>query len=341
MRALARPPFAPAVRTDIVPRPLVRDVVDRFVDDLLAVARPPFFPAAFFCAVVPARPPFAPAWRTVGLRRLVVLRVLVLRAAVLRAVVLRAELVLRVPVLRAVVFFRDEAVLRVDEVLRLVVFLRDELPPEREDDPPERDDEEREDEDDDFEDEPDFVSPFAARSLLTVRAAISFARFVERPCFFSESLMCSYWRSRFELHASGMREPPCEFPGRKTHAQNTQGVFARQKRQKLIERLVLNVVLGRVVVRELVHLVEPLAVGVVDLHERLPLVRERVLREDRLDGAFRLAGTAVDALFGVDDEDPIGLVDAVDGTDVDARFVFDVDAGLGDDVRHGGLLYRR
>ena len=71
MRAVLRPPLAPAVRTDIVPRPLARDV-DFFVPDLRAVARPPFFPAAFFCAVVPARPPFAPAWRTVGLRRLVV-----------------------------------------------------------------------------------------------------------------------------------------------------------------------------------------------------------------------------------------------------------------------------
>src|SRR5439155_3696720 len=36
------------------------------------------------------------------------------------------------------------------------------------------------------------ASPERARSLLTVRAAISFARFVERPCFFSDSLMCSY-----------------------------------------------------------------------------------------------------------------------------------------------------
>jgi hypothetical protein len=27
---------------------------------------------------------------------------------------------------------------------------------------------------------------------------------LERPCFFSESLMCSYCRSRFEPHASGM-----------------------------------------------------------------------------------------------------------------------------------------
>ena len=36
-----------------------------------------------------------------------------------------------------------------------------------------------------------------------------------------------------------------------------------------------------------------------------------------------------------------GLVDAVDGADVDAGAVLDVDARLGDDVRHGGLLYRR
>jgi hypothetical protein len=33
-------------------------------------------------------------------------------------------------------------------------------------------------------------------------------------------------------------------------------------------------------------------------------------------------------------EDALELVDAVDGADVDAGEVFDVDAGLGDDVRH-------
>src|SRR4051812_10453817 len=43
----------------------------------------------------------------------------------------------------------------------------------------------------------DFVSPRRARSLLTGRAAISSARFSERPCFFSLSLMCSYWRASF------------------------------------------------------------------------------------------------------------------------------------------------
>jgi hypothetical protein len=45
---------------------------------------------------------------------------------------------------------------------------------------------------------------------------------------------------------------------------------------------------------------------------------------------------AVDALLGVDDEDPVGLVDAVDRTHVHARAVFDIDAGLGDDVGHNG-----
>src|SRR3989442_460904 len=56
-----------------------------------------------------------------------------------------------------------------------------------------------------------FVSPDLARSLLTVRAAISLARFVERPSFFSDSLTCSYWRSRFALHACrGISNP---FPG--------------------------------------------------------------------------------------------------------------------------------
>src|SRR5439155_1030679 len=84
-----------------------------------------------------------------------------------------------------------------------------------------------------------------------------------------------------------------------------------------------------------------IAVGVVDLDERLPLGGQRVLREDRLDRALRLAGAAVDALLRVHHENPARLVDAVDGANVDAGAIFDVDAWLGDDVRHGRLLYRR
>ena len=106
-------------------------------------------------------------------------------------------------------------------------------------------------------------------------------------------------------------------------------------RRYLRDWLVLDVVLERVLVREPVDL-PCVGEGVVDLHERLPLLRQGVLGEDRLDRAFRLAGAAVDALLGVDDEDPLVLVDAVDGTDVHARAVFDVDAGLSDDVRHDG-----
>ena len=43
---------------------------------------------------------------------------------------------------------------------------------------------------------------------------------------------------------------------------------------------------------------------------------------------------AVDALLGVDDQHSLELVDAVDRADVHAGLVFDVDAGLGDDVGH-------
>src|SRR5262249_47921914 len=103
--------------------------------------------------------------------------------------------------------------------------------------------------------------------------------------------------------------------------------------RKLGDRLVLDVVLGRVLVRELVDRVR-VRIGVVDLHERLPFLGQRILREDRLDGALRLAGAAVDALLRIDDEQPVGLVDAVGRADVDARPVLDVDAGLGDDVGH-------
>jgi hypothetical protein len=42
------------------------------------------------------------------------------------------------------------------------------------------------------------ASPLRARSLLTVRAAISSASSVDDPRSFKESLMCSYWRARFE-----------------------------------------------------------------------------------------------------------------------------------------------
>jgi hypothetical protein len=86
-------------------------------------------------------------------------------------------------------------------VERLAVdFFRDDVPPLREDEPPDllparlrppllllREEE-------------DFVSPASARCLLTVRAAISFARFVDRPCSCSDSLTCSYCRSRLALH---------------------------------------------------------------------------------------------------------------------------------------------
>ena len=73
---------------------------------------------------------------------------------------------------------------------------------------------------------------------------------------------------------------------------------------------------------------------IVDLDEGVPLVRQRVLGEDRLDRALRFACPAIDALLRIDDQDPLELVDAVDRADIDARAVFDVDAGLGDDVRH-------
>ncbi len=78
--------------------------------------------------------------------------------------------------------------------------------------------------------------------------------------------------------------------------------------------------------------------GVVDLDEGVPLVRQRILREDRLDRALRFARPAIDALLGIDDQDPAELVNAVDRADVDTRAVFDVDTGLGDDVGHAGRV---
>src|SRR5919204_1962165 len=109
----------------------------------------------------------------------------------------------------------------------------------------------------------------------------------------------------------------------------------------LFQGRILDVVLGGVTVRELVDDVHSLAVRVVDPDKGLPLVRQGILREDRLYRALGLARSAIDAFLGVDHEDPVGFVDAVDWADVDAGLVFDVDAGLGDDVGHAPTLPRR
>lgn len=75
----------------------------------------------------------------------------------------------------------------------------------------------------------------------------------------------------------------------------------------------------------------------VDVDVLLPLVGRVVLEEDRVHGADRLAGGAVDARLGVDVVLLVilGAVDAVDGADVHAGRVLYADAGLGNDVCHG------
>src|SRR3954470_12773379 len=67
----------------------------------------------------------------------------------------------------------------------------------------------------------------------------------------------------------------------------------------------------------------------------LPLLGKVVLGEDRLGGADRLAGAAVDALVGVDDEEVGAFVEAIDGADSNAVGVLARDARLGNDERHG------
>src|SRR3989442_11338485 len=79
----------------------------------------------------------------------------------------------------------------------------------------------------------------------------------------------------------------------------------------------------------------------VQRDEVFPLLRRLVLDEDRLHRAHGLAGPAVDTLVGVDEELVRPLVDAVHRADLDAGLVLDVDARLGDHVRHGNLpLFR-
>src|SRR5581483_3944405 len=61
---------------------------------------------------------------------------------------------------------------------------------------------------------------------------------------------------------------------------------------------------------------------------------------DRVDRALRLAHPAVDALVGVDDEHILTLVEAIDGTDLDAIGVLALDAVLVDDVGHAAEVCR-
>ena len=80
----------------------------------------------------------------------------------------------------------------------------------------------------------------------------------------------------------------------------------------------------------------------LDLGEALPLCWQLVFGEDRIDWARLDAGIAVDALLGVDEQLIhvrksrllSGGVDAVNGADLDAREVLDVDAWVGDYVGH-------
>src|SRR5712692_1796838 len=79
----------------------------------------------------------------------------------------------------------------------------------------------------------------------------------------------------------------------------------------------------------------------VQRDEVFRLFRRLVLGEDRLHRAHGLAGPAVDALVGVDEELVRPLVDAVNWADLDAGLVLDVDARLDDHVRHRiSPLYR-
>src|SRR5262249_58020436 len=75
----------------------------------------------------------------------------------------------------------------------------------------------------------------------------------------------------------------------------------------------------------------------VDFGVLLPLGRQLIIDEDRLDRADRLARTAVDALIRMDVEHRLALVDAIHGTDFHAGLVLDIDAGFRDHVRHSDL----
>src|SRR5690606_22281438 len=79
------------------------------------------------------------------------------------------------------------------------------------------------------------------------------------------------------------------------------------------------------------QLLEELDINLVEVR---PFAGQVVLVVDGLHRAYRLAGTAVDALVGVDVEHAPALVDAVDGAFFNACLVEHIDARLRDDVSH-------
>jgi len=78
----------------------------------------------------------------------------------------------------------------------------------------------------------------------------------------------------------------------------------------------------------------------VDRRVVFPPFRHVCVGVDGLDRAGRDTGSAIDAHLGVDVElrIPIGTMDAVDRTNVDARLVFCADARFGDHVAHGCIV---
>src|SRR5258708_29778113 len=72
----------------------------------------------------------------------------------------------------------------------------------------------------------------------------------------------------------------------------------------------------------------------------LPLCRHVFLGEDGRDGALRFARAAIDALVRVDVQHVGPLVDAIHRAHVYTRAIFDVDARLGEHIRHLGFSER-
>jgi hypothetical protein len=65
-----------------------------------------------------------------------------------------------------------------------------------------------------------------------------------------------------------------------------------------------------------------------------PLLWNVVFVINRLDRTDRLAGATIDALIRLDIEHSLTLIDAVNWAFFNARLVLEIDARLGDDVRH-------
>src|SRR5688572_8845435 len=165
------------------------------------------------------------------------------------------------------------------------------------------------------------VMPLSRRSTSSATTSASKARPRSSPPM--ATTWAATWRRRSSCRRSRIR---------RRQRRPRRAESALEQRELALASLPLLGVLGR---RLLLRDHRPLSCQLgIERLEALLAIRDLLLRENRLDGALRLAERAVDALLRIDDQHVRPLVETVHGADLDAVHVLALDAVFGDDKGH-------